>query len=152
MSLLWLYDEKTIDWNEMSDLYRLAPLGEKDPQQLKEVYKNSRFKCLVFDGARLVGVGRALADGCDCSYICDVAVHPSHQGTGLGRAIINKLRELSVGHKKIILYAKPGKQGFYQKMGFKKMATAMAIFEDQDYAENIGLIESSSGKPPRAKG
>jgi ribosomal protein S18 acetylase RimI-like enzyme len=27
-----------------------------------------------------------LSDGGDCSYICDIAVHPDHQGTELGRA------------------------------------------------------------------
>jgi len=40
------------------------------------------------------------ADGVDCSYICDVAIFPSHQGPGFGKNIISKLIELSVGHKK----------------------------------------------------
>jgi hypothetical protein len=38
--------------------------------------------------------------------------------------------ELSRGHKKIILYAVPGKEGFYRKLGFLRMLTATAIFED----------------------
>ena len=41
--------------------------------------------------------GRALADGADCSYICDVAVLPSHQGTGLGREVVARLVEASRG-------------------------------------------------------
>ncbi len=51
----------------------------------------------------LIGVGRALADGLDCSYICDVAIHPEYQGIGLGRKIIEQLMHLSKDHKKIIL-------------------------------------------------
>ncbi len=81
------------------------------------------------DNNVLVGVGRALADGVDCSYLCDVAVHPEYQGIGLGRDIINKLLELSEGYKKIILYANPGKEGFYSKLGFKRINTAMAILK-----------------------
>ena len=88
----------------------------------------------------LVGAGRALADGADCSYICDVAVHPEYQGLGLGKKIIVKLVALSEGHKKIILYANPGIEGFYSKLGFHKMNTAMAIFSDQKQAIESGLI------------
>ncbi len=99
----WVYDDSAVDWGELSELYRKAPLGEKSPEDLETVFSNSRFKCFVYAGEGLIGVGRALADGLDCSYIADVAVHPEFQGKGLGKAIIRKLVALSKGHKKIIL-------------------------------------------------
>src|SRR5829696_1010388 len=114
----WLYDESGIDWAELSSLYKIAPLGDKQPADLKVTFKNSMYKCFVLDGGVLVGAGRALADGVDCSYLCDVAIHPDYQGRGLGAAIIKKLKEFSAGHRKIILYANPGKEGFYEKLGF----------------------------------
>src|SRR5262245_54978589 len=124
----WTFDQDSIDWNELSALYRIAPLGEKRPDDLRTAFSNSRFKCFVFDREKLIGAGRALADGVDCSYLCDVAVHPDYQGIGLGKKIIGTLKDLSAGHKKIILYANPGKEGFYQALGFRRMRTAMAIF------------------------
>jgi GNAT superfamily N-acetyltransferase len=136
----WIYDQSGIDWNKLSDLYRIAPLGDKAPNDLEIVFSNSRFKCFIFEDTKLIGVGRALADGLDCSYICDVAIHPEYQGIGLGRDIINKLIELSFGHKKIILYANPGKEGFYKKIGFKQMNTAMAIFTNEQQAIKVGLL------------
>ena len=72
-----------------------------------------------------------------------MAVHPDYQGQGLGKGIVAKLVELSEGHKKIILYANPGKEGFYQKLGFKKMTTAMAIFENQSRAIQAGLVNET---------
>src|SRR5207253_246859 len=120
-----------VDWAELSALYRAAPLGDKSPQHLRTVFSNSMFTCLVYDGSRLVGAGRALADGADCSYICDVAVHPSHQGSGVGKEIVGRLVASSRGHRKIILYAVPGKEPFYRKFGFLRMKTAMAIFVNQ---------------------
>ena len=78
-----------------------------------------------------MGVGRVLADGRDCSTICDVAVHPEYQGRGIGKHIVQTLIRLSRGHKKIILYANPGKEGFYAKLGFRKMNTAIAIFRNE---------------------
>ena len=136
----WNYDDEGLDWEELSELYRIAPLGVKPPHDLALVFPNSMFKCFVWDGVRLVGAGRALADGLDCSYIADVAVHPEHQGVGLGKAIIKQLVELSKGHKKIILYANPGTEGFYAKLGFNRMNTAMAIWRDHDRAIESGLI------------
>lgn len=139
----WAYDQQDIDWNELSELYRIAPLGKKLPKDLETVFSNSKFKCFVYADEVLVGVGRALADGLDCSYICDIAIHPEHQGAGLGKEIVKKLVSLSSGHKKIILYANPGKEGFYSKLGFKKMNTAMAIFKDQKQALESGLVSNS---------
>jgi len=51
--------------------------------------------------------------------------------------------ELSRGHKKIILYAVPGKETFYRKFGFKRMRTAMAIFENQTLALERGYVDES---------
>jgi GNAT superfamily N-acetyltransferase len=140
MKFEWIYSEEGLDWEELSNLYRIAPLGQKDPSDLKISFSNSMFKCFVYDSGRLIAAGRALADGKDCSYICDVAVHPSYQGQGLGKAVVWKLVDLSKDHKKIILYAAVGKETFYRKLGFKRMATAMAIFENQAQAVANGLI------------
>ena len=143
MQFTWKYDQESINWEELSNLYKIAPLGDKKADDLQRAFGNSMYKCFVFEGYQLVGVGRALADGVDCSYICDVAVHPECQGKGLGKSIIKKLTSLSEGHKKIILYANPGTEGFYKKLGFKRMNTAMAIFQDQTHALEVGLVNET---------
>lgn len=140
MKISWIYNSGGVDWSKLSELYRIAPLGEKSPADLETVFSSSKFKCFIYADNTLVGVGRALADGVDCSYICDVAIRPEHQGLGLGKKIIQQLVTLSAGHNKIILYANPGKEGFYSKLGFKKMNTAMAIFKDQKQALDSALI------------
>jgi GNAT superfamily N-acetyltransferase len=139
----WKYHDGDVDWDELSELYRVAPLGVKPPDALKTVFSNSMFKCFVYHGNRLVGAGRAMADGLDCSYIADVAVVPEHQGVGLGRGIIKKMVEMSAGHKKIILYANPGKEGFYARLGFLPMNTAMAIWSDRDGAIASGILSEA---------
>lgn len=140
MTQVWSDDIGQVDWDELSALYRVAPLGDKKSTDLQTVFTNSRFRCFVYEHGRLIGVGRALSDGLDCSYICDVAILPSHQNQGLGQAIVAKLVASSVGHKKIILYAVPGKEGFYKKLGFRHMTTAMAIFADQQAALDGGYV------------
>ena len=134
--------EDIVDWEELSDLYRKAPLGDKPPAALATVFGNSMFTRFVYAGDRLVGAGRALADGLDCAYIADVAVYPDHQGRGLGKAIIRQLVEAARGHKKIILYASPGTEGFYRGFGFLKMNTAMGIWQDPAHAIEAGVLST----------
>ena len=143
MDVEFIYSGKDIDWNEVSDLYKKAPLGNKTASDLKTVFSNSKYMCFLFDKGILVGAGRALADGVDCSYICDVALLPEYQGKGLGVKIVSYLVKVSEGHKKIILYSVPGSESFYKKLGFKRMGTAMAIFENQEWAMEVGLINET---------
>ncbi len=140
VALTWTYTIDGVDWQELEALYRAAPLGNKDAAGLQTVYTNSRYCCFARENGALVGAGRALSDGADCSYVCDVAVLPSHQGTGVGKEIVATLVRMSEGHRKIILYAVPGKEAFYRKFGFRRMLTAMAIFPDPQDAVARGYI------------
>ena len=142
MKLEWVYSLENISLDELSELYNKT-LGNKSTTDLKAVFTNSIFKCFVFSQSKLIAAGRSLADGIDCSYICDVAVLPEFQRLGIGKNIISKLVKLSAGHNKIILYAVPGKEAFYKKLGFKKMNTAMAIFKNQHQAVKNGLINET---------
>jgi len=140
----WSDELGGLDFDELSELYRVAPLGNKPPDALRTVFGNSLFRCFVRtpDGA-LVGAGRALADGRDVAYIADIAVHPDHQGQGLGRAVVRRLVELAAGHKKILLYANPGTEPFYASLGFLRMNTAMAIWHDPAAAVANGLLRAA---------
>jgi GNAT superfamily N-acetyltransferase len=124
----WVFEQSAVNFRELAELYRIT-LGEKHPDDLRVAFTNSRFKVFAYDGARLVGAGRAIADGVDCAYLCDVAIHPDYQGQGLGRGLMTQLRRLTEGHRKVLLYAAAGKEGFYRRLGFNPLPNAMAIFE-----------------------
>lgn len=141
MAIHWAQSTETVDWDELSELYRIAPLGTKSGDWLKTAYSNSMYKCLALDGETIVAAGRAVADGVDCSYLCDIVVHPAYQGAGLGKELIQRLISLSEGHRKIILYAVPGRESFYEQFGFRRMNTAMAIFEDPVKAAAEGYTQ-----------
>ena len=140
MAILWTDSLATLDWQALEALYRSAPLGNKNAKDLETAFCNSRYRCFAYEDGILVAAGRALADGVDVSYIGDVVVRPSHQGLGLGKDVVQRLMDLSVGHKKILLYAVPGKEGFYRKFGFLRMRTAMAVFENPAQAITRGHV------------
>jgi N-acetylglutamate synthase-like GNAT family acetyltransferase len=136
----WVEDVEGVDLVELSNLYRTVEMGEKSPQALSTTMGNSTFVCFVYSGDTLIGAGRAMMDGADCAYLADVAIHPDHQGRGLGEQIIGHLLDRSRGHAKIILFAKPGTEDFYRRFGFLQMTTAMALWENPQFALEKGLI------------
>jgi len=143
MTIIWSDDRAGVDWQELEALYRAAPLGNKNADDLEVVFGNSMFCCFARDNGRLVGAGRVLADGRDCAYLCDVAVLPSHQGRGLGKQIIERLVAQSRSHTKILLYSVAGREPLYAKFGFLRMKTAMAIFRNRQSAIDKGLVSES---------
>ena len=119
MALEWTCSSQNIDWDELNRLYLAAHMGQETASDLKAGFSKSTFMCFGYDSGRLIAAGRALADGKDSSYICGVAVHPDHQGLGLGRELVTRLITLSKGRSKIYLHASPGKEPFYRKLGFR---------------------------------
>lgn len=141
MDIRFSNDADGIRWDELAQLYERAPLGAKRaPEKLKLAFDNSLLKVFAFDGARLVGAGRALSDGVWRAAIYDVAVLPEYQGQGIGSEMVQSLVR-SAGVDVVMLYAAPGKERFYEKFGFRKMKTAMAIMPDPEDRRARGFIE-----------
>ncbi len=140
MAIVWSQSAEDVDWQELADLVRAAPLGDKTPDFLRTVFTNSLFREFARDDGRLVAAGRALSDGADVAYLGDIVVHPSHQGQGLGGQIIRRLLDRLRGHRKILLYAVPGKEPLYRKYGFRRMTTAMAVFENPEAMIERGYL------------
>lgn len=130
-----------VSWQELVRVFELAPLGNKrEPEKLQLAFHNSLLKVFAYDGDKLVGAGRALSDGVWRAAIYDVAVLPEYQGQGIGSHIIRHLvKEAKVDV--IMLYAAPGSEAFYERFGFSKMKTAMAIFPDQHQGREKGFID-----------
>ena len=49
MSLEWKDSLENVDWQALSDLYRVAPLGNKSAPHLQRVFSNSLYRCFVYD-------------------------------------------------------------------------------------------------------
>ncbi|MEM1447812.1 MAG: GNAT family N-acetyltransferase [Planctomycetota bacterium] len=142
MKLDWNDHDTDVDWQELSDLYRDAGMGDKPARHLEGVFGASRYRVLVRRDGRIVGAGRAVSDGADVAYLADIAVHPDLQGLGVGGEIVERLLDAASGHAKVLLYANPGKEAFYGRYGFAPMRTAMALFEDPASAAARGFIDS----------
>ena len=70
-----------------------------------------------------VGMARLISDGTQ-ALVMDVVVHPDHQGLGIGRGLMERIREhiLRSEHNQILvnLFTDSTKAGFYEKLGYHK--------------------------------
>lgn len=133
-------DIAAISWPELARVIELAPLGKRDLGKLEIAFRNSEVRCFVYDGQKLVGAGRAISDGALRAAIYDLVVLPEYQGRGIGTKIMRYLLDRAEAEI-VMLFANPGKEPFYDRFGFRKMKTAMAIFPNPNLQRSKGLIE-----------
>jgi ribosomal protein S18 acetylase RimI-like enzyme len=129
-----------IDWNQAAEIFRCAPLGEREPDKLARSFLNSHAYVAVYDNDELIGLCRALCDGEYQAAIYDVVLLPEYHGKGIGKAMVKLLlNRLTVPN--IILFAAPDRQGFYRQFGFKRMLTAMGILNPRLSNPASGYLE-----------
>ncbi|WP_320172443.1 GNAT family N-acetyltransferase [Maridesulfovibrio sp.] len=139
-SIIISHELDGIDWKEISTIFEKAPLGTREPEKLRRAAENSELVCFAKDGAKTIGFARAITDGEYNGVIYDLCVLPEYQSKGIGRMIMTaamkKLEPLNV-----ILFAVPGKEGFYDKLGFRTMLTAMGNFKDAQGMTERGYLK-----------
>jgi ribosomal protein S18 acetylase RimI-like enzyme len=129
-----------VDWKAVSKTLKSVGMAHHQPDVHKQAFEASYTTVFVYHAGNLIGFGRAISDGAYQAAVYDCAVVEEFQGKGIGNIIMkNILSQLS--HCNIILYASPGKEGFYQKHGFKKMKTGMAHFINSESMSERGFTE-----------
>ena len=132
------YDCENINWEKVSEILKSVGMAHHSAEQHRKAFEASFCTIFLYDKDRLIGFGRAISDGAYQAAIYDCAVVEEYQGLGLGKNIMNEILS-KLPKCNIILYASPGKEGFYEKHGFKKMKTGMARFINRDHMTKRGF-------------
>jgi len=120
---------ENIDWSMVAATLQAVGMAHHAPVVHKRAFEASHTTVFVFHAKELLGFGRALSDGEYQAAIYDVAVHPTAQGKGIGKLIIENILN-RIPTCNVILYAAPGKEGFYRRLAFRRLKTGMALFTD----------------------
>lgn len=129
-----------IPWEEVPLLLQKVNMASTDVDTHRLSFEASKEVVFVFDNRKLVGLGRAISDGVRQAALYDIAVDPEYQGNKIGKEIVIRImRKLPACN--FILYASPGKEDFYRKLGFKKMRTGMVIFSNPERMNDTDFIE-----------
>lgn len=122
----------------VDDVLRLraaAGMGERAREGVERGLPNSLYTVVVVSrdatesgriAEEVVGMARVVGDGGSIYHVCDMVVHPDHQGRGLGTrlmdAVMAWIRETAPPKAYVNLLADV--EGFYERWGFEPTAPA----------------------------
>jgi len=127
MKLEIITDCYEVNWKTVADSLKIVGMAYHEPEVHRKAFKASHTTIFIYENSVLLGFGRALSDGEYQGAIYDVAVLPEAQGKGVGKIIIQTIQN-KLPNCNLILYATPGMEAFYKKLGFGFMKTGMATF------------------------
>ncbi|MCK9372816.1 MAG: GNAT family N-acetyltransferase [Sulfuricurvum sp.] len=113
------------------DILNRSTLGERRPvddlECIASMLKNADIIVTAIANEKIVGVARAVTDFSYCCYLSDLAVDASCQHQGIGKQLIQKVREPLGAKCKLILLSAPAAVEYYPKIGFTQHPSAWVL-------------------------
>ena len=124
MPIVYKRDNKNVDFNIVLDILKKAFNGRSfdSVDLIEKAFLNSLKVVYAYDDNKLIGFARAIGDSTWAS-IYNVALLPSYQGKGIGKAIIRDLVE-QLGKRHIFTFTHPKTVSLYERMGFRRTKMA----------------------------
>lgn len=105
------------------DILIESGLGARRPiddiARLRTMIENANLVFTARDAGKLVGIARSITDFVYCTYLSDLAVHRSYQGSGIGTELI-RCTKLQAPEAKLILLSAPDAITYYPKIGMER--------------------------------
>ena len=114
--------------DEMKEIYLSVGWMKHTNEIIRQVFEASNVVALVKVNGRIIGIGRGMTDGVFNAAIYDVVVHRDFQGQGIAKKIVEFLLDRLSNISCVHIISTSGNEGFYQKLGFKKLKTGMARY------------------------
>lgn len=125
------------DLSQLLTLFKDAAFWacDRDSDDLRTAIAHSHPVVTAWDGDHLIGFARATSDGIYRATIWDVVIHPTYQGAGLGRRLV----ETVLGHPHMnrverIYLMTTNQQRFYERIGFEENQTTTMVLFNQTIA------------------
>ncbi|MCM1311603.1 MAG: GNAT family N-acetyltransferase [Bacteroides sp.] len=98
------------------------------PDKLVKAMENYETVYSAWNGDKLVGMICAMDDGIMTAYIHYLLVIPEYQQHGIGRQLMEMVKEKYADYLRILLVAYPDGTGFYESCGFSKSDHAVPMY------------------------
>ncbi len=126
----------TLSTEEFINILNRSTLGERRPiddlECIENMIKNADIIVTAVVDDKIVGVARAVTDFSYCCYLSDLAVDASFQHQGIGKKLIQKVREQLGAKCKLILLSAPAAVEYYPKIGFTQHPSAWVLDSSQE--------------------
>ncbi len=103
----------------------IRPVDQKERIQKMIDYAN--LMVTAWDNDKLVGIARAITDFSYCCYLSDLAVDRDYQKNGIGKKLIDRVKEVIGEEVALILLSAANAMDYYPKVGFDKVDNGFMI-------------------------
>lgn len=126
--VMYRHDVK-LSARELADVFRRSGINRPvdDLPRLEQMLEHGNLLVTAWDGGQLVGVARALTDFSYCCYLSDLAVDKAYQKRGIGRCLVELVRERIGTQSMLLLLAAPDAAAYYPKIGFEAVPNGWII-------------------------
>ena len=114
-------DQKNYTTNDLEQLFQsVGWLSANYPERLKKALDYCETVFTAWDGDTIVGLVNAIDDSELTAYVHYLCVNPDYQGHGIGRELLNRIKEKYSKYLYIILIAENEKLvKYYGQNGFE---------------------------------
>ena len=114
-------DTHVFSETELQRLFRSVGWSSGEyPEKLVIAMRNFETVFSAWDGDDLVGMVCAMDDGIMTAYVHYMLVDPDHQGMGIGKHLMDMIKEKYSDYLRIVLVAYDRELGFYESCGFPR--------------------------------
>lgn len=98
------------------------------PEKLVIAMKNYETVITAWEGDKPVGLICAMDDGVMTAYIHYLLVRPEYQNAGIGKELVERIKDVYKDYLRIVLVAYNDGVEFYERCGFKRSADSSPMF------------------------
>jgi len=134
--MIYYSERRDIELCQIVAIYELNGWSAaQKPELLHQALLNSHHLVSAWQGELLVGIGNAISDGFLVVYYPHLLVHPDYQGQGIGRTLVEMLKQRYEGFHMHMLVADNEAIAFYEKCGFTRAGKTepMWIYDGGDH-------------------
>ena len=124
-----LKDTHEFTVSELEDLFLSVEWSSGHfPDKLVVAMRNFKTVYSAWDGDKLIGMICAMDDGKMNAYVHYLLVRPEYQGKGVGKQLVERMKEHYSDYLRFVVVAYTKAVGFYQNCGFTPADDATPMF------------------------
>lgn len=119
----------SLDPREVARLFDASGIVRptNDIPRIARMFTGADLVISAWDTGKLIGVCRALTDYSYCCYLSDLAVDVAYQRQGVGKHLIDLVRNFLGNEVSLILLSSSGAMDFYPRIGMTRAENAFVI-------------------------
>ena len=114
---------------ELAAVFRASGINRPvdDLPRLEKMLAHANLVIGAYLDGQLIGVARALTDFSYCCYLSDLAVAREFQHRGVGRALLQRVKQRVGEQSMLLLLSAPTAMEYYPKVGLEKVENGWII-------------------------